>query len=359
MIYHLVYPLRDSIPLFNVIRYISFRTIYAAITALLICFIVGPMLIRKLQSMRFGQQIRDDGPSSHLVKQGTPTMGGILIICAVVISALLWANLATDYIWIAVLVTLGFGAIGFADDYQKLTRKNTKGISWKTRLALETAIALAVGIYLYQKGGFSAGLTLPFLKTVTLDLGIFHIVLCVLAIVGCANAVNLTDGLDGLAIGPIVTCFITYLIFSYFAGHRELANYLHVPFVSKAGELSVFCGAMVGAGIGFLWFNAYPAQVFMGDVGSLSLGGALGIIAVMTKQEVLLMIVGGVFVMEALSVILQVSWFKFSDGKRIFRMAPIHHHFELKGWAEPKVIVRFWIISILLALFAISTLKLR
>ncbi|MEI7590019.1 MAG: phospho-N-acetylmuramoyl-pentapeptide-transferase [Deltaproteobacteria bacterium] len=359
MIYHILYPLHTAISWMNVFRYISFRTIYATITALIICFVLGPMLIRKLQDLRVGQQIRDDGPDSHHAKQGTPTMGGLLIICSVIISTLLWADLSVDYVWIAMLVTISFGAIGFADDYRKLTQRNSKGISGKTRLALETTVALLVGIYLFSKGGFSSGIMLPFFKTIIPDLGIGYIFLTVFIIVGCANAVNLTDGLDGLATGPIITCFITYLLFSYFAGHREIANYLAIPAVSRAGELAVFCGAMVGASIGFLWFNTYPAQIFMGDVGSLSLGGALGVVAIMTKQEILLVIVGGIFVMEALSVILQVSWFKFSHGKRIFRMAPIHHHFELKGLAEPKVIVRFWIVSVLLALLAISMLKLR
>ncbi|MGV8081685.1 MAG: phospho-N-acetylmuramoyl-pentapeptide-transferase [Syntrophales bacterium] len=359
MLYHLLYPLHTVISSFNVFRYITFRTIYAAITALVICFVVGPWLIRKLRSLDVGQQVRDDGPSTHQVKQGTPTMGGILIIFAVVVSTLLWANLRVDYIWLVILVTIGYGLIGFMDDYQKLTRRNSKGVPARNRLAAEIAIALFVSFILFFKPGFASTLTVPFFKTALPDLGWWYIPLSTFIIVGAANAVNLTDGLDGLAIGPAITCFLTYLLFAYFAGNVRISGYLQVPYVAGTGELSIFCGAMVGAGIGFLWYNAYPAQVFMGDVGSLSLGGALGTLAIMTKQEILLAIVGGIFVLETVSVIAQVGWFKLSGGKRIFRMAPIHHHFELKGWPEPKVIVRFWIISILLAMVAISTLKLR
>lgn len=359
MIYHLLYPLHETFSSFNVFRYITFRTIYAAITALIICFVIGPWMIRKLQSFQIGQQVRDDGPGSHLVKQGTPTMGGILIIFAVVASTLLWANLATDYVWLAVIVTLGFGFIGFMDDYQKLIMKNSKGLSGKIRLAGEIAIAFSVSLYLFSKGDFTTNITIPFFKTVLPDLGWGYVLLSTFIIVGSANAVNLTDGLDGLAIGPVITCFMTYLLFAYFAGNVKIAGYLQIPYVAGTGELAVFCGAMAGAGIGFLWYNSYPAEVFMGDVGALALGGSLGTLAIMTKQEILLAIVGGIFVLETFSVIIQVSWFKLTKGKRIFRMAPIHHHFELKGWPEPKVIVRFWIISVLLALVAISTLKLR
>ena len=359
MLYHLLYPLHIDYSFFNVFRYITFRTIYATVTALVICFIVGPWLIQKLQAMRIGQPIREDGPNSHLSKQGTPTMGGILIIFAVVISTLLWANLTVQYIWLVLLVFLGYGLIGFLDDYRKLTRSNSKGVPGKVRLAGEIAIALFVGVILYVKPDFSSLVTIPFFKTVLPDLGWGYILLSVFIIVGAANAVNLTDGLDGLAIGPAITCFITYLLFAYFAGNIKISAYLQLPYVAGTGELAVFCGAVVGAGIGFLWYNTYPAQVFMGDVGSLSLGGALGTVAVVTKQEILLAIVGGIFVLETFSVIFQVGWFKISHGHRIFRMAPIHHHFELKGWPEPKVIVRFWIISILLALLAMSTLKIR
>ncbi len=359
MIYHLLYPLHTTFSSFNVFRYITFRTIYATITALLICFILGPWMIKKLQSLQIGQPIREDGPNSHLSKEGTPTMGGVLIIFATVISTFLWANLTVNYIWMILMVTIGFGLIGLMDDFRKLTNKSNKGISGKVRLTAEVIVALFVSMVLYYKAGFSSNITLPFFKTVLPDLGWGYVILSTFIMVGTANAVNLTDGLDGLAIGPAITCFLTYLFFAYFAGNIKISGYLQIPYVAGTGELAIFCGSMVGAGIGFLWYNAYPAQVFMGDVGSLSLGGALGGLAVMTKQEILLAIVGGIFVMETFSVIFQVGWFKVSNGKRIFRMAPIHHHFELKGWAEPKIIVRFWIISILLALVAISTLKLR
>jgi len=359
MIYHLLYPLHDKFSYFNVFRYITFRTIYATVTALLICFVVGPWLIRKLQSLQIGQPIRNDGPDTHLSKKGTPTMGGILIIFSIVISTLLWANLTVDYVWLVIMVIVGYGLIGFMDDYKKLTHQDSRGIPGKVRLAGEIAIALFVSTILYLKPGFTSSVTIPFFKTALPDLGWGYVVFSTFVIVGAANAVNLTDGLDGLAIGPAITCFMTYLLFAYFAGNVRIAGYLQIPYVAGTGELAIVCGATVGAGLGFLWYNSYPAQVFMGDVGSLALGGTLGTLAILTKQEILLAIVGGIFVLETFSVIFQVGWFKVSNGKRIFRMAPLHHHFELKGWAEPKVIVRFWIISILLALVAISTLKLR
>ncbi len=359
MIYEFLYPLHTVFSYFNVFRYITFRTIFAAITALLICLFVGPWLIRKLRSLQIGQHIREDGPQSHFSKKGTPTMGGILIIIAVVISTFLWANLTVNYIWLVLLVTVGYGLIGFADDYRKLTGSSSKGISGKTRLAFEIVIALFVSIVIYFKPGFNSQIAIPFFKTVLPNLGWGYIILATFIIVGTANAVNLTDGLDGLAIGPATICFATFVMFAYFSGNVKVATYLQIPYVAASGELAIFCGAMVGAALGFLWFNSYPAEVFMGDVGSLSLGGALGTMAIITKQEILLAIVGGIFVVETFSVIFQVGYFKLTNGKRIFRMAPLHHHFELKGWAEPKVIVRFWIISILLALLAISTLKLR
>ncbi|HPD56847.1 MAG TPA: phospho-N-acetylmuramoyl-pentapeptide-transferase [Smithellaceae bacterium] len=359
MIYEFLYPLHTIFSFFNVFRYITFRTIFASITALLICLFVGPWLIRKLQSLQIGQHIRDDGPKSHHLKKGTPTMGGILIIIAVVISTILWANLSVNYIWLILLVTVGYGLIGFADDYRKLTGKSSKGISGRKRLVAEIIIALFVSIIIYFKPGFNTQIAVPFFKTVLPDLGWGYILLATFIIVGAANAVNLTDGLDGLAIGPATICFATFVLFAYFAGNIKVASYLQIPYVAGSGELAIFCGAMVGAALGFLWFNAYPAEVFMGDVGSLSLGGALGTMAIITKQEILLAIVGGIFVVETFSVIFQVGYFKVTKGKRIFRMAPLHHHYELKGWPEPKVIVRFWIISILLALLAISTLKLR
>ena len=359
MIYHLLYPLSDTFSYFNVFRYITLRTIYATITALVICFILGPWLIRKLQLLHVGQQIREDGPGSHLSKEGTPTMVGLLIIFSVVLSTILWARLDVEYIWIVLTVTLGFGLVGFMDDYRKLANQSSKGISGTSRLIAEVAIALTISTVLYLNPGFSTNVTIPFFKKILPDLGWGYIVLSTFIIVGAANAVNLTDGLDGLAIGPATICFGTYLLFAYLAGNIKISGYLQIPYVAGTGELTVFCGAMVGAGVGFLWYNTYPAQIFMGDVGSLSLGGALGTIAVMTKQEIILAIVGGIFIVETISVIFQVGWFKVSNGRRIFRMAPIHHHLELKGWAEPKVIVRFWIISIILALIAMSTLKLR
>ncbi|HRS82242.1 MAG TPA: phospho-N-acetylmuramoyl-pentapeptide-transferase [Smithellaceae bacterium] len=359
MIYEFLYPLHTVFSSFNVFRYITFRTIFASITALLICLLLGKWFIERLQRLQIDQQIREDGPKTHLVKKGTPTMGGMLIIMAVTVATMLWANLSVVYIWLVLLVTVGFGLIGFLDDYRKLAGKNSRGLSGKTRLAGEIVIALFVGVVLYFKPGFSSQVTIPFFKTVLPNLGWGYVLLCVFIIVGAANAVNLTDGLDGLATGPAGICFATYLLFAYFAGNIKVAHYLQIPYVPGAGELSVFCGAFMGAALGFLWFNAHPAEIFMGDVGSLSMGGALGTVALITKQEILLAIVGGVFVMETFSVIFQVGYFKLTGGKRIFRMAPIHHHFELKGWAESKVIVRFWIISILLALVAISTLKLR
>ena len=359
MLYHLLYPLHETCSYLNVFRYITFRTIYATITALIICFILGPWLIRKFKSLRIGQTIREDGPSSHISKNGTPTMGGVLIIFSVVISTLLWVDLTTDYVWLVLMVTVGFALIGLIDDYQKLSSNSSKGVPGSVRLFGEIIIALLVSIILYTKSGFSSSITIPFFKTLLPDLGWGYVIFSTFIIVGAANAVNLTDGLDGLAIGPAIICFTTYLLFAYFAGNVKISGYLQIPYVAGTGELAIFCGAMMGAGLGFLWYNTYPAQVFMGDVGSLSLGGALGTMAIVTKQEILLAIVGGIFVMETISVIFQVGWFKMSNGRRIFRMAPIHHHFELNGWAEPKVIVRFWIISIILALIAVSTLKLR
>jgi phospho-N-acetylmuramoyl-pentapeptide-transferase len=359
VLYHLLYPLHEYYSAFNVFRYITFRTIYAVITALLIAFFLGPWIIRKFSQAEVRQHIRDEGPASHKAKEGTPTMGGMLILFAVTASTLLWANLTNLWIWTVLFITLAFGAIGFIDDYTKLMKKHNKGLSGKAKLALQTGISLSAALFLYFKAGLDTKLTIPFLKTIYPDLGVGYILLTIFIIVGASNAVNLTDGLDGLAIGPALVAFATYLLFSYFAGHIKIAQYLQINYVPGTGELAVFCGAMLGAGMGFLWYNTYPAQIFMGDTGSLSLGGALGSLAVMTKQEILLVIVGGIFVLEALSVIFQVGFFKLTNGKRIFRMAPVHHHFELKGWAEPKIIVRFWIIAIILGLLSLSTLKLR
>lgn len=358
MLYHLLFPLHADYSFFNVFRYITFRTIYAAITALLLCFVIGPWLIRELGSHQIGQTIRRDGPESHLSKEGTPTMGGLLIVLATVIPTLLWANLGNPYIWIAVFVTVGFGTIGFMDDYKKVVRKDSKGLSPRTKFLCQIFLAGVAALLIYLDIGFQDKVSIPFFKKLNPSLGFLYIPFVILVIVGASNAVNLTDGLDGLAIGPSIISAGTYMLFAYLAGHVKIANYLQIQYVPGAGELTIFCGAMAGAGIGFLWYNTYPAQVFMGDTGSLSLGAALGAVAVMVKQEIVLALVGGVFVMEAVSVILQVYFFK-TTRKRIFRMAPVHHHFELKGWAEPKIIVRFWIISIILALLAISTLKIR
>lgn len=358
MLYHIFYPLSTNIKLFNIFRYLTFRTIYAMITALVVCFILGPWIIRKLESLQARQVIRTDGPESHLQKQGTPTMGGVIILAAIVIPTLLWADLTNQYIWITLFITVGYGLIGFVDDYKKVVEKSSKGLSARQKMFWQVLLAGAVAVFLFLKPGFSEQLFFPLFKNFHPDLWIWFIPFVILVIVGASNAVNLTDGLDGLAIGPVAINAATYMLFSYIAGHATLSAYLQIPRVVGAGELAVLCGAMVGAGLGFLWYNSYPAEVFMGDVGSLSLGGTLGTIAVLTKQEILLVIVGGIFVIEALSVIFQVGSYKYR-GKRIFRMAPIHHHFELKGVAEPKIIVRFWIISIILALVAISTLKMR
>ena len=358
MLYHLLYPLAANVKLFNIFKYLTFRTIYAMITALVVCFVLGPWVIRMLEGLQARQVIRTDGPESHLQKQGTPTMGGVMILAAIIIPTLLWADLGNQYVWTVLFVTVGYGLIGFMDDYKKVVEKNSKGLSARTRLFWEVLIAGAVGVFLYIKPDFTEQLYVPFFKNFHPDLWFWYIPFVTLVIVGACNAVNLTDGLDGLAIGPVAINAGTYMLFSYIAGHATLSAYLQVPRVPGAGELAVVCGAMVGAGLGFLWYNSYPAEVFMGDVGALSLGGALGTIAVITKQEILLVIVGGIFVIEALSVIFQVGSYKYR-GKRIFRMAPIHHHFELKGVAEPKIIVRFWIITIILALVAISTLKMR
>ncbi len=359
MLYHLLYPLHKTISVFNVFRYITFRAIYASLTAFVICFVLGPWAIKKLSLMQVKQYIRDDGPKTHLKKAGTPTMGGILIIFSSLISALLWMDLSNYYVWIILLVMTGYGAIGFTDDYLMQVKKRSKGLSAKRKFVYQAAFAILIGILLYIYPGFDTKVTLPFFKKISPDLGWFYIPFAAIVIVGTSNAVNLTDGLDGLAIGPVIIAAVTYMIFAYVTGHSKIARYLQINYVAGSGEITIFCGILIGAGLGFLWFNAYPAQVFMGDVGSLSIGATLGIIAVITKQEIMLVIVGGLFVLEALSVIFQVGFFKITNGKRIFRMAPLHHHFELKGWPEPKVIVRFWIISIALALVSLSTLKLR
>lgn len=359
MLYHLLFPLHGDLNFLNVFRYITFRSIGATVTALLIVVLLGPWFIATMKRLQIGQVVRDDGPASHLAKQGVPTMGGMLIIAAMTIGTLLWARLDNIWVWLGLFITLFYGAIGFIDDSRKIRKKNSKGLSARGKLALQIAGASLVGVVIFLHPGFDGHLSFPFFKNLRPDLGWFYVVFAVVVIVGSSNAVNLTDGLDGLAAGPTVVCAAVYLVFAYLAGHIVLSEYLQLPYVAGSGELAIFCGTMVGACLGFLWFNAYPAQMFMGDVGALSLGGALGATAIIIKQEFLLVIVGGIFVMEALSVIMQVGYFKLTNGKRIFLMAPFHHHFEKKGWHEPKVVVRFWIVSIVLALFAIATLKLR
>ena len=359
MLYHLLYPLKTVFGGFNVFRYITFRSIFAVLTALLITLFIGSWFIRKLKAMQVGQYIREDGPQSHFSKAGTPTMGGLMIIFTALAATLLWAELANPYIWLLVMVVLGFGLIGFYDDYLKVVKKHNKGLSGRSKLLAQTVIAIIAAFWLYYSPGFDTTLTLPFFKQAQPDLGWGFIPLAVFIIVGSANAVNLTDGLDGLAIGPVTIAAGIFMILCYLAGNKVIATYLQIPYIRGVGELSIFLGAVVGAGVGFLWFNSYPAQVFMGDVGALALGGVLGTVALATKQEFLLAVAGGIFVVEALSVIIQVSFFKVSNGKRVFRMAPLHHHFELKGWPEPKVIVRFWILSLILGLISLSFLKLR
>lgn len=362
MLYNLLYPLAADIQFFNLFKYLTFRTGGAAATALFIALFIGPRIIRWLKSKQgAGQPIREDGPETHLKKKGTPTMGGLMIIFSVTISTLLWVDISNPYMWTVLWVFLGFGAIGFADDYAKLTKASHAGISGRVRLGLEGLIGLVavLAVMNLTTGSLGTSLAFPFFKDLLLDLGWFFAPFGLLVIVGAANAVNLTDGLDGLAIGPIMITAICFGIFAYVTGHALFAQYLHISFVKDVGELAVFCGALLGAGLGFLWFNAPPAQVFMGDTGSLSMGGALGAVSVCVKHEIVLAIVGGLFVMETLSVVIQVLYFKKTGGKRFFKMAPIHHHFEKSGWAETQVVIRFWIISIVLAMIGLATLKLR
>lgn len=358
MLYYLLYPLTEYYGPFNVFHYITFRGVGAALTALLISLALGPWFIRRLQSLQLGQVVRDDGPTTHLKKKGTPTMGGALILFSLLTSVLLWGDLTSKALWIVMFITFSYGMIGWVDDYKKVVHKNPKGLSARQKLFFQFFFG-AIGVWLFlQYTSVTPELRVPFFKDFMWNMGWLYIPFAMCVIVGCSNAVNLTDGLDGLAIGPVITSAATFMIFAYFTGHIKMSEYLEIPYIAGVGELAVFAAALAASGLGFLWFNSHPAQVFMGDVGSLSLGGAIGSLAVVTKNEILLCVVGGVFVMEALSVMIQVVSFK-TRGKRVFRMAPIHHHFELKGWPEPKVIVRFWIISILLALVALSTLKLR
>jgi phospho-N-acetylmuramoyl-pentapeptide-transferase len=357
VLYHLLFPLRDTFGGFNVVQYITFRAAAATLTALFISFIVGPWLIRRLAALRVGQPIREIGPD-HQSKEGTPTMGGLLILLSLIVSALLWSDLTSRFVWIVVGLTAGYGVLGFIDDYQKVTRSHSAGISGRMKLFWQTALALAVAFLIYLDPNFDRELAVPFFKDFTPNIGWLYVPLATFIIVAASNGVNLTDGLDGLAIGPVMISAATFALLAYAAGHAGIAEYLQIKSVPGSGQLAIFCSALVGGGLGFLWFNASPAQLFMGDVGSLALGGALGTIAVLIRQEILLAVVGGIFVVETLSVMIQVLSFKLT-GKRVFLMAPIHHHYEQLGWPEQKIVVRFWIVSIILGLVALSSLKLR
>jgi len=358
MLYYFLYPLRDDFIIFNLFKYITFRTFGALMTALVIYLLLGKRFIAWLNKNRFGQFIRDEGPKTHANKKGTPTMGGLLILFAFAISILLWGNWENRYLWLATFVLFAFGAIGFYDDYKKQIRKENLGLKGKYKFSLQILLSLAAGFFLLQYLDFSTVLVVPFFKQLQPNLGWFYLVLICLVITGTSNAVNLTDGLDGLVAVPNIFAFTTYGVLAYVAGNKEIAGYLQVAAVPGAGELAIFCGALVGGILGFLWYNSYPAEIFMGDTGSLSLGAALGTVAILAKAEILLILIGGIFVLETVSVITQVISFKLT-GKRIFRMAPLHHHYELKGWPEPKVIVRFWIISFILSLLSLATLKIR
>jgi phospho-N-acetylmuramoyl-pentapeptide-transferase len=363
VLYHLLGALRFEFSAFNVVRYITFRTAVASLTALFLVLLLGPWMIERLRRLQIGQYIREEGPQSHKAKAGTPTMGGVLILTGILVPTLLWSDLTNRNVWIVVLATLAFAAIGFWDDYTKLARKRNLGLSARQKLLLQLVVGLALGatvvwLALLEPQHYSTRLPLLFFKMVRPELSWLYALFAALVVVFASNAVNLTDGLDGLAIGTTLVAAAAFTVLTYVSGHRVFAEYLDLLFLPTVGELTVFCGAMVGASMGFLWWNCYPAQIFMGDVGSLSLGGALGTVAILTKQELLLFVVGGLFVVEALSVMLQVAGFKLT-GRRIFRMAPLHHHFELQGWTEPQIIIRFWIVAFVFALFALTTLKLR
>ena len=362
MLYNLLRPLADHFILFNLVRYITFRAGAACITALIVSFVLGPMVIRWLKRLQGqGQPIREDGPERHLIeKKGTPTMGGLLILFALTISTLLWVDLRNGFVWAVLFVTLGYGALGFADDYLKVTKRNTKGVSGRIKLIVQAGIGLIAALWLtwLARGPLGMALTFPVFKEVALQLGWAFPIFGMLVMMGASNAVNLTDGLDGLAIVPTIICAGVFALISYLVGNRIFADYLQLNPVAGAGELAVFCSALIGAGMGFLWYNAPPAAVFMGDIGALAMGGALGAVAVATKHEIVLVIVGGLFVVETVSVIIQVFWYK-RTGTRVFLMAPLHHHFEKKGWAEPTIVIRFWIISMILALIGLATLKIR
>jgi phospho-N-acetylmuramoyl-pentapeptide-transferase len=357
MLFHLLSMWRDQVPGLNVVRYITFRTAVASLTAMFLVLVLGPWMIERLRAFQIGQYIREEGPQAHKAKAGTPTMGGLLILTGILVPTLLWADLTNRNIWIVVLSTIAFGAIGFIDDYSKVVRKRNLGLTGRKKLAAQIAIGLVLGGVLYGLG-HSTQIVVPFFKTFVPDLGIFYIVFAALLVAFASNAVNLTDGLDGLAIGSTLIAAAAFTALAYISGHRVFSDYLDLLYQPRIAEVTVFCGAMVGASMGFLWWNCYPAQVFMGDVGSLSLGGALGTVALLTKQEIQLFFVGGLFIVEAVSVMLQVASFK-TTGKRIFKMAPLHHHFELLGWKEPQIIIRFWILAFIFALLSLTTLKLR
>jgi phospho-N-acetylmuramoyl-pentapeptide-transferase len=363
VLYHLLTAFRQEITVLNVVRYITFRTAVASLTALFLVLVLGPWMIERLRRFQIGQHIREEGPKSHQTKAGTPTMGGVLVLVGILVPTLLWADLTNRNVWIVVLATLAFGAIGFWDDYTKVAKRRNLGLTARAKLALQLTIGLLLGLTIYylslaEPQQYSTRLSLPFFKMLRPDLKLLYVALAALVVTFASNAVNLTDGLDGLAIGATLIAAAAFTALAYVSGHFVFANYLDLGHLAGAGELTIFCGAMVGASMGFLWWNCYPAQIFMGDVGSLSLGGALGTVALLIKQELLLFMVGGLFVVEALSVMLQVAAFKLT-GKRIFRMAPLHHHFELVGWTEPQIIIRFWIVAFIFALFALTTLKLR
>jgi phospho-N-acetylmuramoyl-pentapeptide-transferase len=361
MLYYLADALRPYVSGMNLFSYLTFRSVLGVLTALIVCFSFGPWMIERLYRFKFGQPVREDGPQTHLKKTGTPTMGGVLILFAISVATLLWADLSNRFVWFALLVTLSFGAVGFADDFIKIKHKNPKGLPARKKyfwLSL-AGFSVATLVFVTARAPVETTLILPFVKDVSISLGIFFIPWAYLVIVGSSNAVNLTDGLDGLAIMPTVLVASALGVFAYASGNAVISRYLGIPYIAGVGELAIFCTAIAGAGLGFLWFNAYPAQVFMGDVGALALGAALGIVAVLVRQEIVLAIMGGIFVAETLSVAIQVLYFKWSGGKRVFRMAPLHHHYELKGWPEPKIIVRFWIITLILVLIGLASLKVR
>ncbi|MEC9363292.1 MAG: phospho-N-acetylmuramoyl-pentapeptide-transferase [Pseudomonadota bacterium] len=361
MLYELAEFLQRYVSGFNVFSYLTFRSVLGVLTALAFSFAFGPWMIERLYRFKFGQPVRDDGPATHLKKTGTPTMGGVLILCAISVATLLWSDLGNRFVWFALMVTIAFGAVGFADEYIKIKHKNPKGLPARKKYFWLSLAGFGVStlIFATARAPIETTLIFPFLKDVSITLGIFFIPWAYLVIVGASNAVNLTDGLDGLAIMPTVLVASALAVFAYASGNAVISRYLGIPYIAGVGELAIFCTAIAGAGLGFLWFNAYPAQVFMGDVGALALGAALGVVAVLVRQEIVLAIMGGVFVAETLSVAIQVLYYKYSGGKRIFRMAPLHHHFELKGWPEPKIIVRFWIVTLILVLVGLASLKVR